>query len=350
MKFIKIVVIIFVLVLLIFICFLIFSTLNDYKPEKSILIYNNDYSDTLSVKDVYTAISWNIGYCGLNAQMDFFYDGGKNVYPPKDVVLNNLKNIIDTLKLFSNNVDFLLLQEVDINSRRSYYIDQLSSLEKEIYNLNFLFALNYNVKFVPVPFKKPMGKVESGIVLATKYKPLKAYRISLPSDYPWPKKLFMLDRCCILMYMPVENGKFLVVINTHNSAYDDGTLRTLQNQELQQIMLDEFRKGNYVIAGGDWNQIPYNFKPEFNNEFYDSTYYPMSLPIDFPDKNWKVCYDNKIPSNRNTGVPYVKNKTAVTTIDFFIISPNIEIIDVKNLNFEFKYSDHNPVLLKFKLL
>jgi len=348
MKSLKVFLVILSLVFLIFVFFLVFSTLNDYKPEKRILIYSTNYPDTLILENVYTVISWNIGYCGLNAQMDFFYDGGKNVYPQKDVVLNNLKNIIDTLKKFSENADFLFLQEVDINSKRSYYIDQFSSIQKEIKNMQFLFALNYNVRFVPVPFKKPMGKVESGIVLSSKYKPLNAFRISLPSDYPWPKRLFMLDRCCIISYFPLENGKYLVMINTHNSAYDDGTLRTLQNHELKKIMLEEYKKGNYVIAGGDWNQIPHNFKPQYNNEFYDSTYYPMSLPIDFPDKDWKICYDNKIPSNRNSGMPYIKNKTAVTTIDFFITSPNIEVIEIRNLDFEFKFSDHNPIFLKFK--
>jgi len=29
-------------------------------------------------------------------------------------------------------------------------------------------------------------------------------------------------------------------------------------------MLDEFGKGNYVIAGGDWNQNPPGYKPSGN--------------------------------------------------------------------------------------
>jgi len=265
--------------------FLAYFTFKDYNPEERILLYKSNDPDTLT-DAIYTVISWNIGYCGLNDKMDFFYDGGKNVYPEKEIVLNNLRNIVDTLEKFYRYCDFVFLQEVDLNSKRSYYINQISEIQKKIDDVKLLFALNYNVKFVPVPFYKPMGRVESGIAILTKYKPLIAYRISLPSDYPWPKKLFMLDRCCILSYIPIKKGKYLVLINTHNSAYDDGQLRILQNQEIKKIMLNEYKKGNFVIVGGDWNQIPPGFKPKYNNEFYDSTYYSMSIPKNFPDVNW----------------------------------------------------------------
>jgi len=351
MKVIKILLSFTALFILIFIVFIVYFTLTDYKPAEKIEIFDSKVPDTLSIYSIYSVISWNIGYCGLNAQMDFFYDGGKKVYPEYSVVLNNLKNIIKQLKDFTENNDFILLQEVDINSRRSYFINQVSEIQQALNKkMEIMFALNYKVNFVPVPVSKPMGKVESGISILTKYKPLKAYRISLPSDYPWPKKLFMLDRCCLIAYIPVNNNRYFVMINTHNSAYDDGSLRMLQNQKLKNLVLEEYSKGNYVLIGGDWNQIPSDFKPQYLDEIYDSTYYSMSIPDTFPDKEWKVCYDNKIPSNRSTAISYVKGKTPVTTIDFFIVSPNIEVINIENINLNFKFSDHNPVKLMFRLL
>ena len=29
-------------------------------------------------------LTWNIGYCGLDKEMDFFYDGGTKVITPKE--------------------------------------------------------------------------------------------------------------------------------------------------------------------------------------------------------------------------------------------------------------------------
>ena len=67
-------------------------------------------------------------------------------------------------------------------------------------------------------------------------------------------------------------------------------------------------------------------------------------------KDWKWFYDNTIPSERFTDEPYIKNKTKTTIIDFFLASPNIELSSVRTLDLGFANSDHNPVLLNFKLL
>ncbi|NJM15621.1 MAG: hypothetical protein HC896_09850 [Bacteroidales bacterium] len=48
-------------------------------------------------------------------------------------------------------------------------------------------------------------------------------------------------------------------------------------------------------------------------------------------------------------MPYVKGNTKVTTIDFFLTSPNVQVKDVKTLDYNFKHSDHHPVYLSFKL-
>jgi hypothetical protein len=45
--------------------------------------------------------------------------------------------------------------------------------------------------------------------------------------------------------------KELVLINTHNEAFDPGDIRRAQMDYLRTFMIDEYSKGNYVIAGGD---------------------------------------------------------------------------------------------------
>jgi endonuclease/exonuclease/phosphatase family metal-dependent hydrolase len=48
-------------------------------------------------------------------------------------------------------------------------------------------------------------------------------------------------------------------------------------------------------------------------------------------------------------VPYQANKTYTTVIDFFLLSPNIELLEVKGMPNGFEYSDHQPVRMMIKL-
>jgi endonuclease-exonuclease-phosphatase family protein len=56
------------------------------------------------------------------------------------------------------------------------------------------------------------------------------------------------------MCFPVKNGKFLVMINSHMSAYNKGgKMRKAQMKLISSVMEHEYRAGNYVIVGGDFN-------------------------------------------------------------------------------------------------
>jgi endonuclease/exonuclease/phosphatase family metal-dependent hydrolase len=48
--------------------------------------------------------------------------------------------------------------------------------------------------------------------------------------------------------------KYLVLVNLHLEAYDDGEGKKAQTEMLKQILQEEADQGNYVIAGGDFNQ------------------------------------------------------------------------------------------------
>lgn len=46
---------------------------------------------------------------------------------------------------------------------------------------------------------------------------------------------------------------------------------------------------------------------------------------------------------------YVEGENFVTIIDGFIVSPNVEIVNVQGKDLKFENSDHNPVSAVFKL-
>lgn len=330
-----------------FLLFLLYASLNDFKPEEKINQFAGQEADIIADSAELNLLIWNIGYAGLDASMDFFYDGGNQMRPSKEGVNDNLEGIQSILAPF-NGFDFILLQEVDIDSKRSYHINQVEKISADFKGYQHFIGTNYDVFFVPIPVSNPMGQVESGLMSLSSYTPTTADRYSFPGNYSWPTSLFMLDRCFLVERHPVSDGKELLVINTHNSAYDDGSLRKQQMDYLKDFLLKEYNKGNFLIVGGDWNQSPFGLSPELPSHLFDT----ISLTYvekDFPAPQWSWAFDPTLPTNRRVSTPYEQSTCLTTVIDYYLLSPNITIEEVKTLDVDFRFSDHQPVHLKARL-
>jgi len=331
-----------------FAIFLVVATVDEYNPVTVELLHDSDLVPSLPDSMEVNLLIWNVGYAGLDASMDFFYDGGKQMRPPKEGVLNNMTGIVNILTPY-RSYDFLLLQEVDRDSKRSYHYNQAEIIEGHFQLFESFFGMNYKVFYVPIPLESPMGKVESGLLSLSRYSPSAVSRHSFPGDYPWPKKLFMLDRCFLVNRYPVSNGHDLIIVNSHNSAYDDGSLRKQQMEFLKEFLLTEYEKGNYVIVGGDWNQTPYGFSPALPSHKFDTLNLTF-VEAGYPEDDWIWAYDNSLPTNRRVSAPYNRSTSLTTVIDFYLLSPNMEVEEVKTIDVDFKYSDHQPVHLKARLV
>jgi len=347
-NFFKLILIVLAIIIAIPVVFLTYATITAYNPDYKEILEENTTNDIFADTAVIKLMSWNIGYCGLNAEMDFFYSGGKNVYPKVDVVMNNIRGVKRNLK---NNeyVDFMLLQEVDEASLRSYHTNQVDTFINLFKGHHSTFAYNYKALFVPLPIHKPMGGAISGLQTLSRNTPIKATRYSFEGNFAWPKSLAMLNRCFMVNRYAVSNGKELLVINSHNSAYDDGGLRKAQMQQIKTFVLSEYEKGNYIIIGADWNQSPPNFKNNFSEDIMDFdnvTYIDES----FMPSSWTWLFDNNEPTNRRNSIPYTQGKTLTTVIDFYLLSPNIKSLSVKNITDDFRYSDHQAVQATVQLI
>ncbi len=328
---------------------IVIATITDYKPEEiTRLELNKDSNPEILSDSTFTFISWNIGFCGLGAEMDFFYDGGKMVRPTKPLVEKYTAGVLNYLQSV-DSVDFVFLQEVDKNSARTGGQNEIEMIRTALPDCVSSFGTNYKVSFVPLPFTNPLGKVEMGQMNLSKKQPVSSERYSYFSAYAWPKRLFMLDRCFVVSRFQLGNGKELVVMNTHNSAYDaGGKLRDAEMPVIRDLMLAEYSKGNYVVAGGDWNQNPPDYElskveptyPAVKRESLDATLFPDS---------WQIVYDPQKPTNREIDAPLTKNVTEGTIIDYYLLSPNIEMERIKTFSQDFQFSDHEPVFLKVKI-
>ncbi|MFN8254675.1 MAG: hypothetical protein U0W24_03240 [Bacteroidales bacterium] len=330
-----------------FIGLILTAVITDYSPAEVTDIEQT--KDVLLLEDTleFDILNWNIGYCGLDKSMDFFYDGGIHVRPSRENVVENLNGIQKFLKL-NDSVEFILLQEVDLKSKRSYRINEFDSIQNDFNDYHAYLGKNYDVFFVPTPVTEPYGKVLSGLMSVSKFQPSEVKRYSFPGKYAFPKSLFMLDRCFLVKRFPLKNGKEFILINTHNEAYDDGSQRKQQMEYLNKFLVKEYDKGNYIVVGGDWNQCPPEIVPKIDGYIFDTLDYSVVNKKLYPS-DWKWVYKNDIPTNRRVKIPYEQKNTPVTVIDFFLISPNVENLGINNINLGFENSDHQPVLAKFRL-
>ena len=345
-----------------FICYLQFSY---YRiGDENIEIYNNQ-NILVEVDQEYTITTFNIGFGAYDREYSFFMDKGymsdgsqtvgkygKGV--SKENTLKNTNGAINILEMLAS--DFMILEEVDTKSSRSYKVNQKEMIIEKFSQYSYTYAINFHSSFLPYPILDMHGKSNSGILTMSKFQMNTSTRYELPIDESFFNKFFDLDRCINLVrYKIKDSEKELVIISAHLSAYDEGGVyRKKQIELLSTLMNQEYAKGNYVIVGGDFNHDI----AEGGSNFPTTQLKPDWLQVLSGNEfgpNFKIASDNTSPSCRDADIPWQEGVTYATVVDGFIISDNIELVYVNNIvsvgghDTNFMYSDHNPVEMKFKL-
>ncbi len=353
----------FILLLLALLYFgglLVHGALTDWQPVAAApMSVEHPSAQTLVSDSIVSLVIWNVGYGGLGAESDFsfddvggmWYSGSSMIRSPLESVQKNLRGAIGFLQ--NTRADFFLLQEVDVASKRSYDVPQYAAYQEALPAFAATMAINYRCDRVPIPVLEPWhpyGHVLSGLATLSRFQPTEATRHQLPGHYPMPDRMFQLDRCAALHRFPTSRGKDLIVINLHNSAYDPGDkIKAIQLPYLRDLALMEYKKGNYVVLGGDWNQCPPNFRFDTFMPGNTQGYTQGNIPLDFFPEAWQYGYDPTVATNRKARDPYVKGQTFETLIDFFVVSPNLVIRSVKGMQQDFQFSDHQPVWIEVGL-
>ncbi len=324
-----------------------YLTVTEYHPAdvETLQPISSPDSPRLSEKEL-SVLSWNIGYAGLGKEQDFFMDGGSGVRPDSreyvDRYLSGVSSAIGEL-----DPDLILLQEVDANSSRTYGIDERETLSRS----SSVFALNYSCPFVPIPFP-PMGRVQSGLFTTTDLALDRAERHALPCPFSWPLSTANLKRCLLVSYLPLEGSENeLVLVNLHLEAYDSGEGKIAQTKQLMDFLAGEYAKGNYVIAGGDFNQVFPGGTEAWTNTHQDLWSPGLLEETSLPD-GFRYAYDLSVPTCRLLNQPYDPSdaeNTQYYVIDGFIVSPNVTVESIRSIDAGFENSDHNPVMLRVLL-
>ncbi len=341
-KIIKVILWLLFLAFLLVVGFLVYQALTEYRPAKVEVQWSEKSAP--AIQDTLTIISWNVGYFGLGAEMDFFYEGGKMVRPSQQLYQKYKEAALARIRSF-DTASFIFLQEIDTLSGRTYFDNQLNLIKLLLPDYHSFYGENYNA-WVPIPPLDPMGKVRAGIVTLSRNDPVSVRRVSFESSYNWPMRLFQLKRCFLELRFNTKDNKELVLINTHNSAFSDAAaLREKELNSLKGIMLEEYKKGNYVIVGGDWNQNPPDFDTTLILPTYKTKRILPGIPEDLIPKGWVYAYDPTHTTNRDVNIPYAEGLTYSTLIDFFILSPNVRLQSVRTIPNGYSDADHQPVVL-----
>lgn len=308
--------------------------------------------DSVAVGELYCAMTYNVGFGAYSDDYSFFMDGGEHSWAlSEEAVYENIAGSIHLLEVF--HPDFMFIQELDVDSTRSYHIDQRELFAEAFPEYDMIFAHNYlNSPFLMWPLFEPHGTITAGIGTYAKFPMQDAVRRSLPIMDNFSKYLD-LDRCYTRVAVPTENGAYLCLYNLHLSAYgNDPELGKKQITMLLEDMQADYDAGNYVICGGDFNHDLKLAEGAEARETWAQPFPRSMLPAEF-----KMAMDflsaeriaMTINTSRDSGAPYELLKTKTYMLDGFLISDNVEFVELNTVNGGFEYSDHNPLVLYFRL-
>jgi endonuclease/exonuclease/phosphatase family metal-dependent hydrolase len=330
-------------------------------PDNRKLSIKNNQSKQLSLHHLYSIITYNVGFGAYNHNFDFFMDKGelkngtktqgtRGTAFSKQSVLASTDGAIKTMK--KQNPDFMLFQEIDTHSTRSHYVNQVNLVEHAFKNYDHVFANNFHSAYLAWPLYDPHGSVQSGLLSMSKYHMQSAVRKKYPVSSAFISKFTDLDRCFTVMHYPIKGGKELIVINSHMSAYDKGgKMRKAQMKILSKVIEAEYKAGNYVIVGGDFNHaLGRDMLTHFDHQekipSWVSVLDQKMLPKDFIMV--KATNRERVATVRSTDMKYRPKVNYQTVGDGFIISKNIKA-KATDINTDYRYADHNPVRLGFSL-
>ena len=344
-------------ILLVVVGYLLYLFISYHRlPDNVELVVNSPKQETeltkANIDTEYSIVTYNVGFGAYTPDFSFFMDGGESsVAKSKESVIETISGAADMVK--EMEADFVFFQEVDLDATRSYHVNQFDMITETFDSYASNYAINYDSAFLFYPFNEPHGKSKASLATFSKYEMTSALRRSLPISTSF-SKFFDLDRCYSITRIPVENGKELCLYNVHLSAYGNSDeIRAGQVGMLCEDMKADLEKGNYVICGGDFNHDLKNKEFDAENEY--SWAYPF--PREMLPENFGLCIDAfsdeekaiMPDSARNADMEYVEGVTFTVTLDGFIVSDNVEVIEYENIHTGYQYSDHDPVWMSFKL-
>jgi len=193
-------------------------------------------------------MAWNLKYGG--GRLDFFFDGfGDRTEMTLDEVRANLDadyKLIDEL-----DPDILMVEEIEVNSRRSAYVDMVQDL---LDHTKMNYAAYYPVWETRYAPDEAFGRTEMGNAIFSRYPITEAQRFQSAdrTDQAFYEDYFLLHRGIGRAVIDFE-GRALAAYVVHAEAYDsDGTKKKHVDQAHDLFAAETLP----AVIGGDFNNLP----------------------------------------------------------------------------------------------
>ncbi len=338
---------------------------------KMLQVVGKNKSNRVSLNTQLDIITYNLSYGIMDPEFTYFKaenkmpngstaKGSSSRATSKDRVSINVNGSAELVGKGSNaSTDFILFQDIDVDSTRSYYINQQEILTNVLSNFAGVFAENGSSNYVFSPISSPLGKIDTRMAtFSNKYMSLKI-RYSLPSNSEFMEKYGSNDNCVIVTTYKTAGAKELSVVNVNVGIYESAEVRLADLEAILQIMDYEANtRGNYVVVGGSFGYLLNGEDGEFLNTS-GSPSWSECLPESFSADSLKqrgfriakdeIALDQKIGTVRDMSEKYNKGVSFEAVIDGFIVSDDIAIDSVSVIDNGFLYSSHNPVKMSFRL-
>jgi len=225
------------------------TTFDDIESAKN---YRAREIVTVSQPDTLTVMTWNIRFGA--ARIPWFGDScGGRVILSEDEVLNGLEAL--SIRINQIDPDIIFLQEVDLESKRTQYINQVQWLLDHT-GLNYgVYASMWQAQVIP---SDGLGRINNGNAILSKWPLSDAKRFQLPlrEDQDALTTYFYLRRNALKARVEIPAIENLFAVGIHSSAFSTDDTKKKQIDRFKEI-LDEITTNNgYFIAGGDLNEIP----------------------------------------------------------------------------------------------
>ncbi|NJL85028.1 MAG: metal-dependent hydrolase [Leptolyngbyaceae cyanobacterium SM1_1_3] len=281
-------------------------------------------------KDTFTLVSYNIGYLsGLT----------NNVAITRDRALFDTNQSTATAALDHLDADFVALQEVDLDAKRSFNVNQAEAIAKDLKLSYGAIAVNWDKNYVPFPswpLSAHFGRILSGQAILSRYLITDHERIVLDkvASNPAYYNALYLDRLAQVAFVNV-NQQRLVLINVHLEAFNTAT--RMQQTQYVLALAEKYAATSPVLLVGDFNSAV-NREEEGEKSIQQMLKSDRLQPV-FAAEEFIDGAIATFPSDR----PQFK-------LDYVFYNPDkIEILEARVATAAAQASDHLPIAVQFRL-
>ena len=199
-------------------------------------------------------LTWNMR-SGIGRSSFFGDSCGEGVITDEETVSDAMEAIAETLNVI--DADIVFLQEVDLESKRTGYWNQIQYLLDNTYLNHGVYASTWEADFIP---SDGLGRVNTGNAILSRYElgPAERIQLGLRTDQTDLVQYFYLRKNILKAEIPelaVGQKKFLAV-NIHATAFATDDTKEQHINKYIEVLNNINDAGDIFVTGGDLNAVP----------------------------------------------------------------------------------------------